>query len=187
MNKVIKDSAKQCGGFLTRVLDSEGNIKQDWTRESNTATDQGLAYMQNAAFQRGAVAVTPKSNWYIGIYEGTITTSTLKGSTAATIAVDSTEILDTSYAETGRLIWDLDDAVGNNDDSDRLITNLATPASFTMTAAKNITGAFICSELASGGTGITEILFSLSNFGAIRNTQIGDVLQVVYDSTLTTS
>jgi len=183
MNKLSNDT-KQQGGFLTRLLDSKGNIKQDWMPEHNTGTNQGLAYLQNAGFQRGAVAVTPKSSWYIGIYEGSITTSSLKGSTAATIAADSTEITDASYDETGRILWDVDDAVGNNDDTDRVITNVTTPATFTFSAAKTITGAFICSEQASGGTSATDYLFALSNFTASRDAEIDDVLQVVYDSTL---
>lgn len=173
----------QAGSFLTRVLRADGSVKQDWKREHNTGMDQGLAYLNSAGFQRGPAAVTPKATWYIGIYEGTVDTSTLKATTAATVAAATTEVLDTNYAETGRILWSPNDATGNNN-TDRVVTNLASPASFTMTATKNVTGAFLVSEQASGGTSGTEILFAISNFDAVRNTQSDDVLQVVYDSTI---
>jgi len=180
------NSVGQAGQFKVRLLDSEGKVKSDWETFANTGVDQGLTYMQSTAFQRGPVLVSPIASWFIGIYSGSVDTETLKGTTAATVAADTTEITDTNYNETGRIAWAINDIVGNND-TDRTITNSTVPAVFTFITSATIEGAFIVSEQTSGGVSAAATLFAISNFTSARAAQAGDVLQIVYDTTLSSA
>ena len=191
---INKNSVGHTGTYKFRLLNSNGDVKDEWTESVNTAVDEGLAYIQTTAFYRGSAIVSPIQVWYMGIYTGSIAdTDTWKATTAATVTAVTNEL--TAYnSNTGdRVIWAINDAQGTAD-ADRTVTNSNTAASFTLTGSITIRGAFICSSLKNDGVvpPAGSKLFSIANFEsspgvpAPRQGEVGDVLQVIYESELST-
>jgi len=177
----------QQGVFRIRILDAKGNTKQDWTEDTNTAVDQGLKYMMDVSFGRGPSVISPITNWYVGVYStGGLVTDNLKNITASTVAASVSEIPDSAYTETGRQALIINDATGIND-TDRAMSNSNSPAIFTFSATYNVTGAFIVSESVSQGVAGTATLFSIANFTTAKSAASGDILQVVYDNTISST
>lgn len=149
----------------------KGNLIDRW-EQKNVNTNQGLNHMLNVAFN-GATQIT---SWYMGLFESNTTplvthTYAVPGFTESTAYTSATRVAYTDATAT-----------------DKIMTNTASKASFTMNDTKTIYGAFLCgggtdantkSDTAGGG-----ILFASSKFATSKAVVNGDVLLVVCSITL---
>jgi hypothetical protein len=131
----------------------------------NLVVNQGLDMVLDVVFrgQSGPGA------WYLGLYQGTYTP--VATVTAATIAAASNELID--YSEPTRPAW-VPGPVDN-----RVVSNSASRATFTFTAARTVRGAFLINNATKNGT--AGILASASSFGTPRSVQSSDQLLLTYN------
>lgn len=130
----------------------------------NLVVNEGLDHVLNTVFHSG----TQVGTWYLGLFEGNYTP--IATATAANIASASTE--STAYDEAQR--QEYNEAAA----SAQSITNSANKATFTMSATKNIYGAFLISNATKGGT--SGVLFSAARFGAPKAVVDDDQLLLTY-------
>lgn len=153
------------GGIFTYEHFRDGELIDRW-EEKNIVVDTGLNYILDAALSGAAVNTTH----YIGLFSNNYTPI------SSTVITNLTEVT-TKYTEGTRPTW-VEAGV-----SAKTITNTASPAVFTFNTAETLYGAFLSSSNVKGGT--TGTLISASKFSASRSMLIGDILNVTY--TLTTS
>jgi hypothetical protein len=159
------------GVFTVTCIDKDGNEK--WVDIApNLVVNTGLQDMNTKFFTGSAYTAA----WYIGLVNGTSTTTTFSG--GDTLATHAGWTENSSY--TGNRKAASFSAATLNDPSN--INNSASAASFTMNANATIAGAF----LANVATGTSGVLFSAADFQAPgdRTVVSGDVLNITYSFNL---
>lgn len=145
--------------------------------DHNLVTTQGLNY-QLAAALYGTAA---ESAWYLALYGGNVTPQATW--TAANFTANSTEITSNSngYSETTRRAWTPAAPASG------AITNAASKASFTIAAPSmlNVYGAGLISSPVKGGT--AGVLLSAGKFASVRALEDGDLFNLGYALTLTST
>lgn len=164
--------AKATGRFRMECYDKDGILK--WTAESqNLVVNVGLQYMAGTAL----TSTTQITTWYIGLYGAGASNTPAAGDTMAS-HIGWTEV--TPYA--GNRPTATFAAATNANPS--VVTNTASPASFSINATQTVGGAFLTSNNTAGGS--TGTLFSAADFQSPgdRNVVSGDTLNVSYTFSL---
>lgn len=167
------EKAKATGRFALECRDKDGNLK--WALdESNLVVNAGLKYMAGA----GLSAETQITAWYIGLYGAGASNTPAAGDTASSHA-GWTEI--TPYSNATRPAATFAASTTANPS---VVTNSASPASFSINATATVGGAFLISDNTKGGS--TGTLFSAADFQSPgdRSVVSGDTLNVVYTFSL---
>jgi len=166
------ETAKATGRFLMECYDKDGLLK--WSaEESNLVVNVGLQYMAGTALTSTAQITT----WYIGLY-GAGASNTPNASDTMSSHGGWTEV--TPYA--GARPTATFAAATNANPS--VVTNSASPASFSINATQTVGGAFLVSNSTAGGS--TGTLFSAADFQSPgdRSVVSGDTLNVTYSFSL---
>jgi len=170
---MFNEKLKAGGVFTVQCFDKDGNLK--WAEENhNLVVNQGLQDMNTKYFSgSGYTAV-----WYIGLYGSGATNSPAAGDTMAS-HIGWTEV--TAYSQATRPAVTFGTAT-TADPS--VITNSASPATFSINGTTTVGGAFLTSNNTKGGT--TGILFSASDFQSPGDRSVvnGDTLTVTYTFSL---
>lgn len=175
LNKVLGagENARAGGVFKLECLDKDGNVK--WTAEShNLVVNVGLQDMNTKYFSGSTYTAT----WFIGLYGAGASNTPAAGDTASSHA-GWTEVVPYSNATRPACTF------GTATTADpSVISNSASPASFSINATATVGGAFLISNSTKSGT--TGILFSASDFAAPgdRSVVSGDTLNVTYTFSL---
>jgi hypothetical protein len=148
----------------------DGKVIDEWVSE-NLVPTEGLNHILGVEL----ASVTQVTNWYLAPYEANATPSA--SWTAANFASNSTET--TAYTSGTRVAWTPGAASGG------VISNSASPATFTFNATKTIYGAGLLSSSTKSGT--SGVLFSASLFSSAKNVVNLDQLILTYSFTLTSS
>ena len=167
------EDAKATGVYYVECHDKDGNLK--WTAESkNLVVNVGLQYMAGTAL----TSVTQITTWYIGLYGAGASNTPAAGDTMSSHA-GWTEVV--PYSNATRVAATFATATTANPS---VVTNSASPASFTINATSTVGGAFLTSGSAKSGT--TGTLFSAADFSSPgdRSVVSGDVLSVTYTFSL---
>lgn len=164
----------QAGGvFTVQCFDKEGNLK--WTEEKhNLVVNVGLQDMNTKYFSGSSYTAA----WYIGLY-GAGASNTPNASDTMASHGGWTEV--TAYSQATRPACTFGTAT-TADPS--VITNSASPATFSINGTTTVGGAFLTSDNTKGGTAGT--LFSASDFQSPgdRSVVSGDTLTVTYTFSL---
>lgn len=166
------DSGARAGGvFHVQCFDKDGNLKWE-TSEHNLVVNQGLQDM-NTQYFKGS---TYSAAFYLGLVTGPGSGTTFAA--ADTLASKAwTEF--TNYSGSRKAV-----TFGTATTADpSVITNSASPSSFTISGAGGtVAGAFLCT-VASGTSGV---LFSESDFQSPGDRVVisGDTLNVTYTFSL---
>lgn len=167
------EQASATGRFKVECFDKDGNLK--WAIESkNLVVNVGLKYMAGSAL----AAETQVTTWYLGLY-GAGASNTPAASDTASSHAGWTEI--TPYSNATRPTATFAAATTANPS---VVTNSASPASFSINATATVGGAFLISNNTKGGT--TGTLFSAADFQSPgdRSVVSGDTLNVTYTFSL---
>lgn len=167
------EKVKAGGKFYIECLDKDGNRK--WEAESkNLVVNVGLQDMNTQYFK----GVSYSAAWYIGLYGAAASNNPAAGDTAA-LHAGWTE--NTTYSNATRPAATFGTAT-TADPS--VISNSASPASFSINGTTTIGGAFLISNNTKGGS--TGILFSAADFQSPgdRSVVSGDTLNVTYTFSL---
>lgn len=167
----LSDTVGAGGVYTVECVGPDGQVK--WSDQfHNLVMNGGLANMNGAYFAGTAQTTT----WYLGLVQGPGSGTTFAAGDTLASHAGWTE----STAYTGlRKTVTFGSATTANPS---VITNSASPSSFTMNATATIAGAFLCS--ASSGT--AGILFSAGDFtGGDKSVASGDTLNVTYQFSLT--
>jgi hypothetical protein len=159
--------------FTVQCFDKDGNLK--WTEENhNLVVNEGLQDMNTKYFSGSGYTAA----WYIGLYGSGATNSPAAGDTMAS-HIGWTEV--TAYSQATRPAVTFGTAT-TADPS--VITNSASPATFSINGTTTVGGAFLTSNNTKGGT--TGILFSASDFQSPGDRSVvnGDTLTVTYTFSL---
>jgi hypothetical protein len=168
------EEAQATGVYHIECHDKDGNLK--WSADSkNLVVNEGLQYMAGSAL----TSVTQITTWYLGLYGAAASNTPASGDTMASHA-GWTEVV--PYSNATRVVATFATATLGNPS---VVTNSASPATFTINATETVGGAFLTSGSAKSGT--TGTLFSAADFSAPgdRNVVSGDVLSVTYTFSLT--
>lgn len=170
---MFNEKLKAGGVFTVQCFDKDGNLK--WAEENhNLVVNVGLQDMNTKYFSgSGYTAV-----WYIGLYGSGSTNNPAAGDTMAS-HIGWTEV--TAYSQATRPAVTFGTAT-TADPS--VITNSASPATFSINGTTTVGGAFLTSNNTKGGT--TGILFSASDFQSPGDRSVvnGDTLTVTYTFSL---
>jgi hypothetical protein len=166
-----KDGMRAGGVFHVQCLDKDGNLKWE-TSEHNLVVNEGLQNM-NTEYFKGS---TYSASFFLGLITGPGSGTTFAA--ADTLASKAwTEYTD--YAGSRKAV-----TFGTATTADpSVISNTASPASFTISGAGGtVAGAFLCT-VASGTSGV---LFSESDFQSPGDRVVvsGDTLNVTYTFSL---
>ena len=167
------EKVKAGGVFTIKCLDKDGNLK--WEHEEhNLVVNVGLKYMNDAALGGGAQITT----WYLGLYGAASSNNPAAGDTMSSHA-GWTEVTD--YSEANRPAATF--AAATTADPS-VITNSASPATFSINGTTVVGGAFLTSNNTKGGT--TGTLFSAGDFQAPgdRSVVSGDTILLTYTFSL---
>jgi hypothetical protein len=167
------ETASATGRFLMQCFDKDGKLK--WSaEESNLVVNVGLQYMAGVAL----TSTTQITTWYIGLY-GAAASNTPAATDTASSHIGWTEVV--PYSNATRPAATFASATNANPS---VVTNSASPASFTINATNTVGGAFLISDNTKSGT--TGTLFSAADFSAPgdRSVASGDTLQVTYTFSL---
>jgi hypothetical protein len=167
------DAVKAGGVFAIRCHDENGNLK--WEAEShNLVVNAGLKDMNDKYFTGSAYTAA----WFIGVYGAGASNNPAAGDTAASHA-GWTEV--TAYSNATRPAATF--AAATTADPS-VITNSASPASFSINGTTTVGGAFLISNNTKGGT--TGVLFSAADFSSPGDRAVvsGDTLTVTYTFSL---
>jgi hypothetical protein len=167
------DAVKAGGVFAIRCHDENGNLK--WEAEShNLVVNAGLKDMNDKYFTGASYTAA----WFIGVYGAGASNNPAAGDTAASHA-GWTEV--TAYSNATRPSATF--AAATTADPS-VITNSASPASFSINGTTTVGGAFLISNNTKGGT--TGVLFSAADFSAPGDRAVvsGDTLTVTYTFSL---
>ena len=169
---MFNDQAKAGGVFTVQCYDKDGNLK--WEESSlNLVVNTGLQDMNNKYFK----GIGYSAAWYLGLITGPGSGTTIAASDTLASHVGWTEF--TNYAGTRPAI-----TFGTPTTADpSVISNSASPSSFSISGAGGtVAGAFV-STAASGTSGI---LFSASDFQSPGDRVVvsGDTLNVTYTFSL---
>ena len=166
------ETAKATGRFLMECFDKDGNLK--WSaEEGNLVVNVGLQYMAGTALTSTAQI----TSWYIGLYGAGASNTPAAGDTMASHAgwTEVTPYSGTRPAATFAAATNANPSV---------VTNTASPASFSITSTQTVGGAFLVSNSTAGGS--TGTLFSAADFQSPgdRSVVSGDTLNVTYTFSL---
>lgn len=167
------DAARGGGIFIARCIAADGTVR--WEAESpNLVVNVGLKDMNDKYF----TGSTYTAAWYIGLYGAGASNTPAAGDTAASHA-GWTEVVPYSNATRPQATF----AAATTADPS-VITNSASPASFSINATATVGGAFLISNNTKSGT--TGVLFSASDFGSPGDRAVvsGDTLLVTYTFSL---
>lgn len=168
------DNRVQAGGvFLFKCYDKDGNLKWE-DAVHNLVVNAGLKDMNDKYFSGSGYTAA----WYIGLVNASPTPSYAAGDTAASHAGWAET---TAYSQSTRPQATF--AAATTADPS-VITNSASPATFSINGTVTVAGAFLISDSTKGGT--SGILFSASNFQSpgSRSVVNGDTLTVTYQFSL---
>ena len=169
----FEEGARAGGVFHFQCFDKEGNLKwEDWAH--NLVVNQGLKDMNDKYFSGSGYTAT----WFLGLINASPTPSYVAGDTAA---LHSGWSETTAYSQATRPAATFG-AATTADPS--VISNSASPATFSMNGTVTVAGAFLISNSTKGGT--SGILFSEANFQSpgSRSVVSGDTLNVTYQFSL---
>jgi hypothetical protein len=170
----MKEGSKAGGVFKVVCHDSQGNFK--WEAEShNLVVNVGLQDMNTKYFTGTSYTAT----WYIGLYGSGSTNSPAAGNTMSSHS-SWTEVTDYSGSNRPQCVF------GTATTADpSVISNSASPATYSITSSVTVGGAFLTS-VAAKSPGNTGILFSAADFQSPgdRNVVNGDTLTVTYTFSL---
>jgi hypothetical protein len=172
-NTKAGEAAQATGVYHIKCHDKDGNLK--WKADSkNLVVNAGLAYMAGTAL----TSVAQITTWYIGLYGAAASNTPAAGDTMSSHA-GWTEVV--PYSNATRVAATFVTATTANPS---VVTNSASPASFTINATSTVGGAFLTSGSAKSGT--TGTLFSAADFGSPgdRSVVSGDSLSVTYTFSL---
>lgn len=170
---MFNEKLKAGGVFTVQCFDKEGNLK--WTEEKhNLVVNVGLQDMNTKYFSGSSYTAA----WYIGLY-GAGASNTPAASDTMSSHAGWTEV--TAYSQSTRPACTFGTAT-TADPS--VITNSASPATFSINGTTTVGGAFLTSNNTKGGT--TGILFSASDFQSPGDRSVvnGDTLTVTYTFSL---
>lgn len=157
------------GVFTMQCFDADGNLKWE-SSLPNLVVNVGLQDMNTQYFKGSAYTAA----WYIGLYGAAASNNPAAGDTSASHA-GWTEVVPYSNATRPAATF------GTATTADpSVISNSASPASYTINATSTVGGAFLISNNTKSGT--TGILFSASDFAAPGDRAVasGDTLNVTY-------
>jgi len=167
------EQAMATGVYYVECHDKDGKLK--WSAESkNLVVNVGLQYMAGTAL----TSVTQITTWYIGLYGAGASNTPAAGDTMSSHA-GWTEVV--PYSNATRVAATFATATTANPS---VVTNSASPATFTINATSTVGGAFLTSGSAKSGT--TGTLFSAADFASPgdRSVVSGDILSVTYTFSL---
>ena len=171
--KSTQEKVKGGGVFTLKCFDKDGNLK--WESVShNLVVNVGLQDMNAKYFSGSAYTAA----WYIGLY-GAAASNTPAAADTMSSHAGWTEVV--AYSQSTRVAVTFGTAT-TADPS--VISNSASPATFTINATTTVGGAFLTTGSAKSGT--TGILFSASDFAAPgdRSVVSADTLTVTYQFSL---
>lgn len=169
----FEEGARAGGVFHFQCFDKEGNLKwEDWAH--NLVVNQGLKDMNDKYFSGSGYTAT----WFLGLINASPTPSYVAGDTAA---LHSGWSETTAYSQATRPAVTFG-AATTADPS--VISNSASPSTFSMNGTVTVAGAFLISNSTKGGT--SGVLFSEANFQSpgSRSVVSGDTLNVTYQFSL---
>jgi len=170
----MKEGSKAGGVFKVVCHDSQGNFK--WEAEShNLVVNVGLQDMNTKYFTGTSYTAT----WYLGLYGASSTNNPAAGDTMASHG-GWTEVTDYSGANRPQCVF------GTATTADpSVISNSASPATYSITGSVTVGGAFLTS-VAAKSPGNTGILFSAADFQSPGDRSVvnGDTLTVTYTFSL---
>ena len=160
------------GVYTVECVGADGQVK--WTDTfHNLVMNGGLANMNGVYFGASAQSTT----WYLGLVTGPGSGTTYAAGDTLASHAGWTE--NTDYTPSGRKAVTFGSATTANPS---VISNSASPTSFSMNATATIAGAFLC-NVSSGTSGV---LFSAGDFtGGDKSVASGDTLNVTYTFSLT--
>jgi hypothetical protein len=170
---MFNEKVKAGGVFTVQCFDQDGNLK--WQAEKhNLVVNVGLKDMNDKYFTGSAYTAA----WYIGLY-GAGASNTPNASDTMSSHAGWTEV--TAYSQSTRPAATF--AAATTADPS-VITNTASPATFSINGTTTVGGAFLTSDNTKGGT--TGILFSASDFQSPGDRSVvnGDTLTVTYTFSL---
>jgi hypothetical protein len=170
---MFNEKVKAGGIFTVQCFDKEGNLK--WTEEKhNLVVNVGLQDMNTKYFSGSSYTAA----WYIGLY-GAGASNTPAASDTMSSHAGWTEVV--AYSQATRPACTFGTAT-TADPS--VITNSASPATFSINGTTTVGGAFLTSDSTKSGT--TGTLFSASDFQSPgdRSVVSGDTLTVTYTFSL---
>ena len=170
---MFNEKVKAGGVFTVQCFDKDGNLK--WTEENhNLVVNVGLKDMNDKYFTGSSYTAA----WYIGLYGSGATNSPAAGDTMSSHA-GWTEVVAYSQATRPAATF----AAATTADPS-VITNSASPATFSINGTTTVGGAFLTSNNTKSGT--TGILFSASDFQSPGDRSVvnGDTLTVTYTFSL---
>lgn len=160
-----KSILKVGGVFHGRIIRA-GKLIDEWF-DPNLVTNEGLNYMLDIMFNGTAQSVT----WYIAPFEGNYTP--LATDTAASFPASSTEC--TAYTQSTRVTY------VSAASASQVVTNAASPATFTFNATKTVYGASLVTVATKSAT--TGKLFAAARFSTSKNVVSSDQLLLTYQFT----
>jgi len=169
----MKEGSKAGGVFKITARDKDGNFK--WEAEShNLVVNGGLQDMNTKYF----TGTSYTAAWYIGLY-GAGASNTPNANDTASSHGGWTEV--TAYSQATRPQCTFGTAT-TADPS--VISNSASPASYSINASVTVGGAFLISNNTKSGT--TGVLFSAADFQSPGDRVVvnGDTLSVTYTFSL---
>jgi hypothetical protein len=160
------------GGVYTVTCVGPDGVEKWADTFHNLVMNGGLANMNGVYFASG----TQSTTWYLGLVTGPGSGTTYAAGDTLASHVGWTE--NTDYTGNRKAVTFGAATTANPS----VITNSASPSSFTMTGTATIAGAFLC-NVASGTSGV---LFSAGDFsGGDKSVANGDTLNVTYQFSLT--
>ena len=159
------------GVYTVECVGPDGQVK--WADSfHNLVMNAGLANMNGVYLGTGAQSPT----WYLGLVTGPASGTTYAA--ADTLASHAGWTENTTYTGDRKAVVFGAATTANPS----VITNSASPSSFSMNGTTTIAGAFLCSV----GTGTSGVLFSAGDFTAgDKSVAAGDTLNVTYTFSLT--
>jgi hypothetical protein len=170
---MFNEKVKAGGVFTVQCHDKDGTLK--WSAEKhNLVVNVGLKDMNDKYFTGSAYTAA----WYIGLY-GAGASNTPAASDTMSSHAGWTEV--TAYSQATRPAATF--AAATTADPS-VITNSASPATFSINGTTTVGGAFLTSDNTKNGT--TGILFSASDFQSPGDRSVvnGDTLTVTYTFSL---
>lgn len=165
------------GGVYTVTCVGADGVEKWSDTFHNLVMNGGLANMNSVYFVSGSQSIS----WYLGLVTGpgsgtTYSATDTLASHGATGSGGWTE--NTDYSGDRKIVTFGSATTANPS----VVTNSASPSSFTMTGTATIAGAFLCNV----ATGTSGVLFSAGDFtGGDKSVASGDTLNVTYTFSLT--
>lgn len=172
-----RQSAERMGAggvFTVTCVAPDGTIK--WTDTfHNLVTYAGITNMNDVYFNSGS----PTTTWYLGLVQGPGSGTTFSYSDTLATHGGWTELAaGTAYSGNRKSVTFASATSGVNPS---VVTNSASPSSFSMLGTYTVAGALLCNA-ASGTSGL---LFSAGDFtGGDKQVDSGDQLNVTYTFSL---